>query len=162
MSGFKTMAIEPGLRALYDQPDVPVVFFADGGSKAADAHVFAWPPSDAYGKLTRNHYRIVTLDRAKPEAGISLRAQVLKYDKQTAVVAIDARIDAAHSSLISSMDAAGEKVQLAMELADVFLYLVRLSDRLGVDLLHSAERKMAINAKNYPADFTKGAIRKRT
>src|SRR3981081_2066946 len=43
------------------------------------------------------------------------------------------------------------KEWVAMELADVFLYLVRLSDRLGVDLLHSAERKMAINAKNYPA-----------
>jgi murein DD-endopeptidase MepM/ murein hydrolase activator NlpD len=61
--------------------------------------------------------RIVSLDREKPEA---LDAQVLKYDKQTAVVAIDARIDAAHSSLISSIDATGEKVQLAMELADVF------------------------------------------
>ena len=61
--------------------------------------------------------RIVSLDRDKPEA---LDAQVLKYDKQTAVVAIDARIDAAHNSLISSIDAAGEKVQLAMELADVF------------------------------------------
>jgi dCTP diphosphatase len=61
----------------------------------------------------------------------------------------------------SALDAQ-KKEEVAMELADVFLYLVRLSDRLGVDLLHSAERKMAINAKNYPADFTKGAIRKRT
>ena len=55
---------------------------------------------------------------------------------------------------------AEKKEEVAMELADVFLYLVRLSDRLGVDLLRSAERKMAINAKNYPADFTRGAIRK--
>ncbi len=61
--------------------------------------------------------RIVNLDRAKPDL---LDAQVLKYDKQTAVVAIDARIDASHSSLISSIDGAREKVQLAMELADVF------------------------------------------
>jgi dCTP diphosphatase len=37
---------------------------------------------------------------------------------------------------------------------------VRLSDRLGVDLLQAAERKMAINAKNYPAEHTRGAIRK--
>ena len=49
-----------------------------------------------------------------------LAAQVLKYEKAIAVVAIDARIDAAHPSLISSIDGAGEKVQLAMELADVF------------------------------------------
>jgi dCTP diphosphatase len=52
------------------------------------------------------------------------------------------------------------KEEVALELADVLLYLVRLSDRLGVDLLRSAERKMAINAKNYPAEFTRGAIRK--
>jgi len=61
--------------------------------------------------------RIVNLDRAKPE---TLDARVLKYDKQIDVVAIDARIDAAHSSLISSIDAAGEQIQLALELADVF------------------------------------------
>jgi len=61
--------------------------------------------------------RIVSLDRARPEV---LDAKILKYDKQTAVVAIDARIDAAHTSLIGSIDAAGETVQLALELADVF------------------------------------------
>lgn len=61
--------------------------------------------------------RIANLDRAKPDA---LDAQVLRYEKQTAVVAIDARIDAAHASLIAAVDGVGEKVQLAMELADVF------------------------------------------
>ena len=55
---------------------------------------------------------------------------------------------------------AQKKEEVAMELADVFLYLVRLSDRLGVDLMQAAQRKMAINAKNYPAELTKGAIRK--
>ncbi len=61
--------------------------------------------------------RIVNLDRSTPAV---LDARVLDYDKQTEVAAIDARIDAAHPSLISSIDAAGEKIQLAMELADVF------------------------------------------
>jgi dCTP diphosphatase len=56
---------------------------------------------------------------------------------------------------------AQKKEEVAMELADVFLYLVRLSDRLGVDLLGAAQKKMGINAKNYPVGFTKGAIRKR-
>ncbi len=64
--------------------------------------------------------RIVNLDRGWPAAGSGLTAQVLKYDKETAVVAIDARIDAGHTSLIRSLDAAGEEVQLAMELAEVF------------------------------------------
>jgi murein DD-endopeptidase MepM/ murein hydrolase activator NlpD len=60
--------------------------------------------------------RIVNPDRATPAV---LAAQVLNYDKQIAVVAIDARIDAVHSSLISSIDGVGEKIQLAMELAEV-------------------------------------------
>jgi murein DD-endopeptidase MepM/ murein hydrolase activator NlpD len=61
--------------------------------------------------------RIVNPDRATPAV---LAAQVLNYDKQIAVVAIDARIDAGHSSLISSIDGVGENIQLAMELAEIF------------------------------------------
>src|SRR5258708_5579199 len=61
--------------------------------------------------------RIVSPDRATPDV---LDAQVLSYDKQTAVVAIDARIDAEHTSLMSSIDGTGEKVQLALDLAEVF------------------------------------------
>ncbi len=51
---------------------------------------------------------------------------------------------------------------VALELADVFLYLVRLADRLGVDLLQAAERKMALNALNYPAGSNRGEIRKKS
>jgi dCTP diphosphatase len=54
-----------------------------------------------------------------------------------------------------------KKEAVALELADVFLYLVRLADRLDVDLMQAAERKMAINAENYPAELTRGAIRKK-
>jgi murein DD-endopeptidase MepM/ murein hydrolase activator NlpD len=61
--------------------------------------------------------RIISRDRARPA---ELDAQVLAYEKQTEVAAIDARIDADHTSLIASIDGAGEKIQLAMELADVF------------------------------------------
>ena len=61
--------------------------------------------------------RIVNLDRGRPAV---LDAQVLTYDKQVELTAVDARIDAAHSSLISSIDGAGEKVQLALDLAEVF------------------------------------------
>jgi murein DD-endopeptidase MepM/ murein hydrolase activator NlpD len=69
-------------------------------------------------QIDADHFlRIVNLDRATPDA---LDAQILKYEKQMAVTAIDARIDAAHASLIAAIDATGEKVQLAMELADVF------------------------------------------
>jgi dCTP diphosphatase len=48
------------------------------------------------------------------------------------------------------------------ELADVLWFLVRLSDRLDVDLLEAAERKLAANAAKYPADRVRGLSRKYT
>ena len=47
-----------------------------------------------------------------------------------------------------------QKAQVAHELADVFIYLVQLSDCLGVDLLQAAQDKMALNAVKYPAPAT--------
>ncbi len=35
--------------------------FADGRSVTKESRVAEWPPCDAYGKLTRNHYRVVSL-----------------------------------------------------------------------------------------------------
>ncbi|HEY5719361.1 MAG TPA: nucleotide pyrophosphohydrolase [Gammaproteobacteria bacterium] len=42
------------------------------------------------------------------------------------------------------------------ELADVFVYLVRLADRLDVDLLDAAVRKVADNERKYPATRVRG------
>lgn len=42
------------------------------------------------------------------------------------------------------------------ELADVFIYCVLMSDRLGVDLLDIAEMKITKNAKKYPVNKAKG------
>jgi NTP pyrophosphatase (non-canonical NTP hydrolase) len=54
-----------------------------------------------------------------------------------------------------------ERLQrVADELADVLWFLVRLSDRLGIDLLEAAERKLAANAAKYPADRVRGNSRK--
>lgn len=47
------------------------------------------------------------------------------------------------------------------EIADVFLYLVRLSDLLGIDLLNAAERKIALNERKYPAHEVRGSAKKR-
>ncbi len=46
------------------------------------------------------------------------------------------------------------------EMADVLIYLVRLADRLGVDLLAAAERKMERNGERYPAELVKGSAKK--
>lgn len=48
------------------------------------------------------------------------------------------------------------------ELADVFLYVLRLADRLGVDLVQAAHRKMVLNAEKYPADRARGRADKYT
>ncbi len=48
-----------------------------------------------------------------------------------------------------------------LELADVLLYLVRLADRLDVDLFDAAQRKIALNEKKYPAAEVRGRADKR-
>ncbi|OIO83057.1 MAG: nucleotide pyrophosphohydrolase [Gallionellaceae bacterium CG1_02_56_997] len=49
---------------------------------------------------------------------------------------------------------------VAEELADVLLYLVRLSDKLGVDLLEAALHKLEKNAVKYPAEQVYGSAKK--
>ncbi len=53
-----------------------------------------------------------------------------------------------------------QREQVAQELADVFLYLVRLADRLDIDLMDAAQRKLVINAQKYPADKVRGSAKK--
>ena len=48
------------------------------------------------------------------------------------------------------------------EMGDVLIYLLRLADRLGVDLVAAAERKMDVNARNYPVDLARGNATKYT
>jgi dCTP diphosphatase len=59
----------------------------------------------------------------------------------------------------SALDA-GRKVRVAEELADVLWFLVRLADRLDIDLLEAAEAKLAQNSTKYPADRVRGRSRK--
>ena len=44
-----------------------------------------------------------------------------------------------------------KRAAVAQELADVFLYLVQLADKLDVDLVAAAKEKMKLNAAKYPA-----------
>src|SRR5918996_614818 len=45
---------------------------------------------------------------------------------------------------------AAAREEVALEAADVLLFLVRLCDRLEIDLAAAAERKLELNAKKYP------------
>jgi len=55
-----------------------------------------------------------------------------------------------------------KKGEVAKELADVFLYLLQLSDKLGVDLLAAARDKLIANGQKYPADRVRGSSKKYT
>lgn len=55
-----------------------------------------------------------------------------------------------------------KKQEVAQELADVFLYLLQLSDKLDVDLLKAAWSKLDANAEKYPVERAKGSSKKYT
>jgi len=48
------------------------------------------------------------------------------------------------------------------ELADIFIYLIRLADKLDVDLIDAAARKIDLNEKKYPAGVVRGSAKKYT
>jgi dCTP diphosphatase len=56
----------------------------------------------------------------------------------------------------------GDLAKVRLELADVFLYLVSLSDKLSVDLVGAALEKLELNAKKYPVELAKGSAKKYT
>jgi len=62
-----------------------------------------------------------------------------------------------------SENLAAEKLeQVGFELADVFIFTVRLADRLGVDLSDLVQRKIALNEAKYPVERVYGSARKYT
>lgn len=46
--------------------------------------------------------------------------------------------------------------EVALECADVLLFLLRLADKLDIDLAAAARRKLELNAARYPADKARG------
>lgn len=51
---------------------------------------------------------------------------------------------------------------VSLEAADVLLYLVRLADKLDLDLIELAQRKIEINAEKYPVALARGNAKKYT
>ena len=54
------------------------------------------------------------------------------------------------------------RASLAEECADVFLYLLLICERAGIDLTEAAVAKIDLNARKYPADKAKGKSTKYT
>lgn len=51
---------------------------------------------------------------------------------------------------------------ISEEMADVFLFLLRLADKLDVDLLEASWLKLELNRKKYPIDKSRGNSTKYT
>jgi NTP pyrophosphatase (non-canonical NTP hydrolase) len=54
------------------------------------------------------------------------------------------------------------RAKVGEELADVLLYLIRLADKLDLDLIESAREKLRVNAAKYPIDKARGNAKKYT
>lgn len=55
-----------------------------------------------------------------------------------------------------------QRSKVREEAADVLLYLIRLADKLGIDLLVAAAEKIELNAEKYPVDKSRGSSKKYT
>jgi dCTP diphosphatase len=52
------------------------------------------------------------------------------------------------------------RAEVELEIADVLLFLLRLCDKLDIDPLQAAHKKLALNALKYPVDKARGRATK--
>jgi len=55
-----------------------------------------------------------------------------------------------------------QKARVREEIADVLLYLIRLADKLDIELVDAATHKIQINTEKYPVDKARGSSKKYT
>ena len=62
-----------------------------------------------------------------------------------------------------SQTLSSEKLEaVSHELADTFVYLIRIAEVCGIDLIEAANKKIDLNALKYPAEKAKGSNAKYT
>jgi dCTP diphosphatase len=54
-----------------------------------------------------------------------------------------------------------DKEKVADEIADIFFYLIRISQKMNIDIEKSFYQKMIKNIKKYPVKLSKGKSNKR-
>ena len=80
-------SLEPHVRGLNAHPIrdfgafEDVIVIADGGSSTPGAQTFSWPDSDAYGKITTDRYRVVSLIPFPPQRRYLARAGVFSFER---------------------------------------------------------------------------------
>lgn len=53
-----------------------------------------------------------------------------------------------------------KRAEVAQEIADIQIYLIRLADKLGIDIERAVYAKIELNAEKYPADKVRGSAKK--
>ena len=53
-----------------------------------------------------------------------------------------------------------KRAEVGEEMADVFLYLLQIADKLQIDLIAAAQQKLVLNAAKYPVAQARGSSRK--
>jgi len=66
MKRFRRFRAHEGMEKFWDRPHVPLYAYGQGQTEIEGAQMFSWPHSDAYARLTRNHYRVVSLSPIEP------------------------------------------------------------------------------------------------
>ena len=65
-------------------------------------------------------------------------------------------------NIVNALREPDKREAVGSELADVFIYLLRLADVTEIDLAEELKKKIAINEKRYPVDKAKGSAAKYT
>lgn len=55
---------------------------------------------------------------------------------------------------------ATQRDEVAMEMADILMFLLRLADKLQVDLVEAASKKLELNRRRYPIEKARGQATK--
>lgn len=53
-----------------------------------------------------------------------------------------------------------KNLEVGREMADILIYLIRLAERLDIDLLAAANEKVALNERRYPVNKVRGDARR--
>ncbi|MEA2603560.1 MAG: hypothetical protein QOF89_4552 [Acidobacteriota bacterium] len=80
LRGFDLSPIDAGLQAYARRPYAPLWLLAEGETAWPGAVTFRWPETDAYGKLTRNHYRVISLSPIPADARYQVVRGVSPYE----------------------------------------------------------------------------------
>ena len=57
---------------------------------------------------------------------------------------------------------AEQREKVALEIADIQIYLARISDKLNIDIPSAVEKKLQLNAEKYPKEKVAGSAKKYT